>query len=199
MDIAASRNVNSGPRFDHLGLSFFLALVGCVAPIPATQAKKTTQGRPPPKPTATDKQAEIADVRRIYRQIQASAGGESWKTLRRDFEYCAPYVDTTRQLILDAQGRPRVYTREAGSEDSSLTWRHYYDTQGRLRFVYITGGAVNGSVLEHRIYLSARGQRVDERHRYTKGPGYTFPSVWPRDQLVTEPKRAYHAPAPSCD
>jgi hypothetical protein len=52
-----------------------------------------------------------------------------------------------------------------------------------LRFVFITGGATNGSELEHRIYFDETGKRIWEKQIYKKGPGYTFPTIWPDDQL----------------
>lgn len=91
----------------------------------------------------------------------------------------------------------RRYEKQAGSEDSSLTWQHYYDDSGRLRFVFISGGAVNGARLEHRIYFDESGQRAWESHQYLKGPHYSFPKVWPDEQLQkVDPAKAFSAPSP---
>lgn len=109
--------------------------------------------------------------------------GKAFTVKSRAFEYCEPYEDTARTIATDSKGRVRFYRNEGGSEDSSLKWEHYYDETGRLRFVFITGGAVNGSQLEHRIYFDENGKRLWEEQTYKKGPGYTFPKVWPDDQL----------------
>jgi len=57
--------------------------------------------------------------------------------------------------------------------------------------VLITGGAVNGSRLEHRIYFDESGARIREDHVYTTGPGYTFPSIWPGESPQDDPRRSY--------
>jgi hypothetical protein len=108
---------------------------------------------------------------------------KSFTIKKRAFEYCEPYEDTARTIAADSKGMVRFYRNEGGSEDSALTWEHYYDEGGRLRFVFITGGAVNGSKLEHRIYFDETGKRIWEDQVYKKGPGYTFPEVWPDEQL----------------
>jgi len=102
---------------------------------------------------------------------------------KRAFEYCEPYQDAERTIARDSAGRTRYYRNQGGSEDSSLTWEHYYDAAGHPRFILITGGAVNGTKLEHRIYFDEAGERIWEEQTYRKGPGYTFPEKWPADQL----------------
>jgi hypothetical protein len=126
---------------------------------------------------------KIAQVRAIVQSVNAGMGGKSLRVKKRTFEYCEPYEDTARTIATDAKGRVRFYVNEGGSDDSALKWEHYYDETGRLRFVLITGGAVNGSRLEHRIYFDENGKRLWEDHTYKKGPGYTFPEVWPDEQL----------------
>jgi hypothetical protein len=126
---------------------------------------------------------KIKQVRAIVQSVNAGMSRKSLMVRKRAFEYCEPYEDTARTIATDAKGRVRFYVNEGGSDDSSLKWEHYYDEMGRLRFVFITGGAVNGSQLEHRIYFDENGKRLWEDHTYKKGPGYTFPEVWPDEQL----------------
>jgi hypothetical protein len=126
---------------------------------------------------------KITQVRAIVQSIKAGMSRKSLTVRKRAFEYCEPYEDVARTIATDAKGRVRFYVREAGSDDSALKWEHYYDEMGRLRFVFITGGAVNGSKLEHRIYFDENGKRLWEDHTYKKGPGYTFPEVWPDEEL----------------
>jgi hypothetical protein len=126
---------------------------------------------------------KITQVRAIVQSVNAGISGKSLTVRKRAFEYCEPYEDTARTIATDAKGRVRFYGNEGGSDDSALKWEYYYDEAGRLRFVFITGGAVNGSKLEHRIYFDENGKRLWEDHTYKKGPGYTFPEVWPDDQL----------------
>ncbi len=126
---------------------------------------------------------KIKAVRAVVQTVKAGLSRKSFKVRTREFEYCEPYEDALRTLAIDANGRVRYYEKQAGSDDSALKWEHYYDDAGRLRFVLITGGAANGSALEHRIYFDEVGKRIWEEQKYTKGPGYTFPEVWPDDQI----------------
>ncbi len=133
-------------------------------------------------------------VRHLVQSVNAGIRKASFKTFKREFEYCEPYEDTLRKMAVDSRGVVRRYEKQAGSEDSSLIWEHYYDNLGRLRFVFISGGAVNGTHLEHRIYFDESGQRIWEGHKYVKGPEYSFPEVWPDEQLQkVDPAKAFAA------
>ena len=109
---------------------------------------------------------------------------KSLTTKKRTFEYCEPGEDTVRMIATDSSGHVRFYQNENGSEDSSVKLEHYFDEAERLRFVFITGGAVNGSELEHRVYFDEMGKRIWEEQTYKKGPGYTFPKMWPLDEAL---------------
>ena len=137
---------------------------------------------------------KIKAVRQLVQSVNAGVKKSSFKTSKREFEYCEPYEDTLRKMTVDSRGVVRRYEKQAGSEDSSLTWQHYYDDSGRVRFVFISGGAVNGARLEHRIYFDESGQRVWESHKYLKGPQYSFPEAWPDEQLQkVDPAKAFAA------
>jgi hypothetical protein len=140
---------------------------------------------------------KIKQVRAIVQSVNAGMSGKALTVRNRAFEYCEPYEDTARTIATDSKGRVRFYGNEGGSDDSSLKWEHYYDEAGRLRFVFITGGAVNGSKLEHRIYFDENGKRLWEDHAYKKGPGYTFPEVWPDEQLqIKNPDAKFSSKSP---
>jgi hypothetical protein len=140
---------------------------------------------------------KIKQVRAIVQSVNAGMSGKVFTVRKRAFEYCEPYEDTARTIATDAKGRVRFYANEGGSDDSALKWEHYYDEMGRLRFVFITGGAANGSQLEHRIYFDENGKRLWEDHAYKKGPGYTFPEVWPDEQLqIKNPAAKFSSKSP---
>ena len=148
---------------------------------------------------------KILQVRAIVNAVDAGIKKGSFKISKREFEYCESYEDALRKMAMDSKGVVRRYENQAGSDDSALTWRHYYDQLGRLRFVFITGGATNGAQLEHRIYFDESGKRLWEEHKYVKGPGYTWPEVWPEEQndqarpiQKSEPAKAFAAKSP-CD
>jgi hypothetical protein len=135
---------------------------------------------------------DIIAVRKIFEAAQKQE--KSAKTKTREFdEDCAFYEgDLRRSITIDDKAHPLIYVRERGSDDSAVKLTHYYDQDNRLRFVMITGGAANGSKLEHRIYFNEKGERIFEKHQYVKGPGYTFPEVWPASELImTEPQKAF--------
>ena len=141
---------------------------------------------------------KIRAIRLLVQSVDARLRKGVYKPSSRAFEYCEPYEDTLRKMAVDSKGVVRRYEKRGGSEDSSLTWEHYYDDRGRLRFVFISGGAVNGAHLEHRIYFDEGGQRIWETHKYLKGPGYSFPEIWPDDQLQkSDPAKAF-ASASKC-
>jgi hypothetical protein len=133
---------------------------------------------------------QIVEVRNIYKEIEGKMAINEFTINTNEAEY-APGVPTLKILYTDKDKAPRKYYYEAGSDDSSLEYSFYYDTIGKLRFVYIGGGAVNGSVLEHRIYFDETGKRIWEAQKYTDGPGYTFPTVWPDDDLIFDPIKAF--------
>ncbi|HYO92334.1 MAG TPA: hypothetical protein VEQ40_11885 [Pyrinomonadaceae bacterium] len=141
---------------------------------------------------------KINAVRAIVETVKDGLNRKSFRTGTRKFEYCEPYEDGQRTLAIDRRGRVRYYEKQGGSEDSSLKWEHYYDDLGRLRFVFITGGATNGAELEHRIYFDEGGKRIYEEQKYTKGEGYTFPTVWPAEQLNVSNVSAAFAAKSSC-
>jgi hypothetical protein len=141
---------------------------------------------------------KIKAVRAVVQTVKTGLSHKSFKVRTREFEYCEPYEDGLRTLAIDANGRVRYYEKQAGSDDSALKWEHYYDESGRLRFVFITGGAANGSALEHRIYFDELGTRLWEEQKYTKGPGYTFPEVWPEEQLQRNNVNAAFAAKSPC-
>lgn len=141
---------------------------------------------------------KIKAIRAIVQTVTAGLGRKAYKVQTREFEYCEPYEDGLRSIARDARGRVRYYEKQGGSEDSALKLQHYYDEAGRVRFVFITGGAANGAELEHRIYFDEQGQRIWEEHKYTKGPGYTFPEIWPAEQLQLRDAAAAFAAKSPC-
>ena len=138
----------------------------------------------------------VAEVRAIYREIAAAEAAGRLRKQQRKFEFCQPYEDTGRTLYLDARGAVRSYRFAGGSEDSTAERALYYDRGGHLRFVLIRAGAVNGTSLELRIYLSKTGERLWEKRDLLKGPGYTFPNPWPQSDLVGHPRQAFDAASP---
>lgn len=167
----------------------FAACLAILAPLLASAAEPITAANWRSHPA-------IAQIRAIYRETrQAEAAGRLRKE-ERAFGYCGPSPDTERAVYLAPDGAVRSYHVGGGSEDSAAQVAHYYDRDGALRFVFIQAGAVNGTALEYRIYLSKDGARLWEERRLLKGPGYAFPGQWPDAWLIKDPMKAFHAPDP---
>ena len=141
----------------------------------------------------------MVEIRAIYRKIaRAETAGRLRKLIRKLDDACdvPPYTATERTLYVDARGSVRSYHFSGGSEDSAVQRALYY-RQERLRFVLVKAGAVNGTRIEHRIYLSKSGKRLREEQKLLAGPGYTFPSRhWWEHDLVRNPRQAFNARPP---
>jgi len=64
---------------------------------------------------------EIRKVREIVNLINADLSQGALKVSERKFEYNEPYEDTLRRMAVDSKGIVRMYEKQGGSEDSSLT------------------------------------------------------------------------------
>jgi hypothetical protein len=135
---------------------------------------------------------QIKEIREIFNEVEGEIKYKNVIELRKVFEYTEPYLPTLKVLYCDKFNTVRKYIEEDGSEDSALKFNYYYDQKPILRFVYITGGAVNGSKIEHRIYFNSGGKRIWEIQKYLKGPGYSFPKVWPENELVFDPWKEFN-------
>jgi hypothetical protein len=138
----------------------------------------------------------IREIRAIYLETKRAEAAGRLSKGQRTFEYCRAYEDGERTLYLSRTGAVRSYRVGRGSEDSAVQATSYYDGSGALRFVFATAAAVNGTVVEYRIYLSGAGKRMWEDRRDLKGPGYGFPAQLPDDWLVEKPRQAYLAKDP---
>lgn len=134
---------------------------------------------------------KIVEVREIYNEVEGEIRSKNVIEQKKIYEYSEPYAPTLKVIYFDKYNIVRKYTEEAGSDDSALEFYYYYDHQQLLRFVFIKGGAVNGSILEHRIYFDSNGKKIWEIQKYPEGPGYPFPEVWPESELVFDPWKAF--------
>lgn len=129
---------------------------------------------------------EIKEIREIYSAIEADIKSINIIEHKKIYEYEEPYKPVLKAIYVNKNNVARKYVEEASSDDSALSLSYYYENK-ILRFVFIKGGAVNGSHMEHRIYFNSKGKRIWEIQKYLVGPGYSFPTVWPDNQLVFEP------------
>jgi hypothetical protein len=133
---------------------------------------------------------DIVEVRSLYQKVKEDKNAGKLKKKERKFKYCEPYEDTVRTLYTARDGTPRIYYYGGGSDDSSVEHELYYDESGKLRFAFITAGAYNGTKVEHRVYFSKAGKKIWETQKRLEGPGYTFPTEWPDEELIRNPLQA---------
>lgn len=134
----------------------------------------------------------IKEIRAIYNEIEAKIKNKDLIEEKKEYEYSMPYVPTLKKIYYDTYKKVRKYSEEAGSDDSSLLFSYYYDSKQVLRFVYITGGAINGTKIEHRIYFNAKGNKIWEIQSLIQGPGYTFPKEWAENELIRDPWKRFN-------
>lgn len=137
----------------------------------------------------------IVEVRNIYKDVREGIDKKRLKMEWAKYKYCERGEDTERTIYRDAKGA-RYYFNSGGSDDSSVSRNFYYDRKGMLRFAFIIGGAVNGTVMEYRIYFDAAGKRIWENRKRVAGPGYTFPKTWPEDDMIRQPDKALYSDHP---
>jgi hypothetical protein len=161
--------------------AFCLALAGIM---PAS-------AQSPAPPNADLLHPDIVAVRDVYRTVERKIARKQLQMQQRTVEGCSPNGEE-RTIFTDKAGRVRKYVWEGGSGDSAITIRQYYDDHGRMRFVFAMGGAVNGTELEHRIYLDEHGARIRETRDLRVGPGWTFPLLSDEEGLLARaPQEAY--------
>ena len=133
----------------------------------------------------------IVAVREIYRSVERMIETGRLEKEQRSVEDCGPFPEG-RTIYAGEAGQIRKFVLDVGSDDSVLTIRHYYDEAEKLRFVFITGGAVNQTAMEQRIYFDDTGARIRDHRVFTAGPGYPFANFSDEEGLLShDPRRAY--------
>jgi len=131
------------------------------------QAQPTARARTTPE-------REIAAVDAAYRAVERAT------LVRRDSTVqCADALEQQVTRYVDSAGTVRRLTWETGTDDHAETHEFYYDRAGRLRFIFSSFGAVNGTGVEERVFYAPDRRRLRRRRNRIAGPGYPFASVEP--------------------
>ncbi|HNX58727.1 MAG TPA: hypothetical protein PKK43_06490 [Spirochaetota bacterium] len=95
----------------------------------------------------------------------------------------------TEKFVLYADKEGLVYKcmREGGSEDSVYSMMHYYDSEKKLRFVFVKVAATNGAVAEYRIYYDRASKRIWHIRDFKTKVRYPFVEIWPDDLVMFNP------------
>lgn len=173
--------------------------VACSGATVGTAVAADRQGMIPPSVTQANWKThpKIEAIRRVVEANEAAIKDHLWT--RQEKRICIP--DGERSFALeriadvDQAGRIRKYTVIEGTDDSAYKLEHHFDGQGRIRFCFGTGGAVNGASLEVRLYFAEDGKRIwmDRRETDLK---YTFLEGWPEKFVVRMAEEAFRSPPP---
>src|SRR5262245_12568636 len=107
----------------------------CIATVAASPA--AAQVKRNPSLTHPD----VVAVRDVYREVERGIAASQYRGEQRIVEGCSPFAED-RAIFSDPSGTVRKYVWQAGTSDSALIIRQYYDSQGRIRFAFISAGAV---------------------------------------------------------
>ena len=160
------------------------ALLFGSAPAAAAQSPRTGDA-------ATEQ--EIQAVRAVYQEVtQAIAANRLTRTARTVHCHEDDLGDDVT-VWTDASGHVRQLTIAGGTDDHAETLEFYYDSAGRLRFIFASRGAVNMTGEEERVYYAA-DRRVLRRTRQVHGPGYFFSPAAP----IWRPAEWLQGPCAEC-
>ncbi|MFO0738853.1 MAG: hypothetical protein U0270_23340 [Labilithrix sp.] len=106
---------------------------------------------------------KIVAVRDIVNAIDASEYASESKT-----ELCqdSGHGESERTKLTDENGVIRELVLSSGSEDSAQIESHYYDANGKLRFIFTTRNDVHGNSNELRTYFDETGARIWDVRRH---------------------------------
>ncbi|EPG75468.1 hypothetical protein LEP1GSC058_1922 [Leptospira fainei serovar Hurstbridge str. BUT 6] len=135
---------------------------------------------------------DIKEIRSIFDRIETGIKNKELTIRKKEFPYLKPYKPTLKMAFFNKKNVICKYVEEMGSDDSAIKIEYYYDNLKVLRFVFITGGAVNGTRLEHRLYFDSYGKRIWEIREIVEGSGYSFPHEWPEEEIVRNPEKAFN-------
>ena len=146
------------------------ALLFGSAPAAAAQSPRTGDA-------ATEQ--EIQAVRAVYQEVVQAAAANRLTRLEKSVRCHKDDFGEDVTSWTDASGRVRRLTISGGTDDHVQTHRFYYDGAGRLRFIFVSRGAVNGTQEEERIYYAADRRVLRRAKTELHGPGYFFVEAAP--------------------
>jgi len=138
----------------------------------------------------------VKESQRVAEEVTAlEKEGKLTLVERPGDESCENYEgDMFRTIGRDARGRARKLTLAAGSQDSSVSVDAYYDSEVRLRFVFVKASAANDTIYEYQITFGRDGEKTWEQRTLVRGPGHTFPTPWPEEYTPRDPEARFASP-----
>jgi hypothetical protein len=106
-------------------------------------------------------------VKDVFTEVEAaSLNSESLRD-------CSGEDPSDVEVLREASGTIRKLVRSNGSEDHTESATSYFDTSGRLRFLFVKAGAVPSAHVESRWWFDERGKVIKhKREAGGEGPHY---------------------------
>lgn len=104
------------------------------------------------------------EIRKIYKEIRAGLDNKGLKYIEKDFsklprECRGVYPVEKLAVAYDKKDRVRLYIHaQRISHDDLLTKEHYYDKDGRLRFMFMSNTSEIYATIENRVYVNKAGK-----------------------------------------
>lgn len=142
-------------------------------------------------PSGASRDSAVAAVRAVYQEVEAAVKE------KRLVEHDTTVTCVTDDYDLDGDfwvwqdsaGVVRRFDMDTGSDDSARQLQYYYDSAGRLRFIFGRYGAVVGSHLEERVYYDEHRRELRRIREFTTKRQYPFEQATPLWNPTDEIKR----------
>lgn len=148
------------------------------------------------QPVST-KDSAVAAVRAVYQEVEAAI--KENRLAERDTSITCADPDFEREggfaIWRDSAGVVRRFDIQTGSDDSAEGLQYYYDSAGRLRFIFGKYGAVVGSHLEERVYYDEQRHELRRLREYSTKRQYPFEQATPVWK-PTDTFKTFCAPSP---
>lgn len=113
----------------------------------------------------------VDEVKRVYEDIEAAVTAKTLKV--ESLQDCSDDGYWEVEVFRDAAGAIRKLERAEGSDDHLQTASSYFDTRGRLRFLYVKAGAVPDGHVEARWWFDETGKIIKQKRKaWGEGPTY---------------------------
>jgi hypothetical protein len=118
-----------------------------------------------------ERNPQIIAIRGIVGPINAGLKSGAYKTSEREFNNCEGQFFVIRRIARDSRGAVAWYEDYLEGEDATWDFQYYYDSAGRLRFVFAMARSTNGTREQLRIYFDETAKRLWKNDKFLKGPG----------------------------
>ena len=111
-------------------------------------------------------------IRRIVGSINADLKGRVFKISEQRLQHCDDdQFFNVRRIARDSKGAAPWYEHYSEGQDASWDFQYYYDSAGKLRFVFAIARSTNGTREQLRIFFDEAGKRIWKNDKLLKGTG----------------------------